>query len=233
MSAMVLFSSSALVCHSWRPRFRPRRVHTWCIMVRLFSNSLVLAAPKSKRLFCVTACRPFGMFLHSLVSVAPKSKLLLGFMWPRRFGALPYSLVLAAPKSKRSVCCLAWRSFGVPLYSLVLAAPKSKRLCCRFRPLVRGAFPFPFFPCVHRMWRWSTHSSTNFLPAGTLLLLWRVHKQFVRVFIRCSSCFAVSRRFSPTSPKSGAKIVGGFQRSENMIFPFFYLFAASFFCFSF
>ena len=39
--------------------------------------------------------------------------------------------------------------------------------------------------------------------------------------------------FSPTSPNSGAKIMGGFLRSEKSIFPFFYLFSASFSCFFF
>ena len=37
--------------------------------------------------------------------------------------------------------------------------------------------------------------------------------------------------FSPTSQSSGAKIVGGFLRSEKRIFLFFSLFSASFFVF--
>ena len=73
----------------------------------------------------------------------------------------------------------------------------------------------------------------NSLLAGTLLLFWSVHKQvhllflFVRVVLLCVV------DFSPTSPDSGAKIVGGFLRSEKSIFPFFYSFTASFPVFSF
>ena len=77
----------------------------------------------------------------------------------------------------------------------------------------------------------SVHSSPNYPLAGTLLLFWSVHKQvhlfslFVRVVFLCVV------HFSPTSPNSGAKIVGGFLRSEKSIFPFFHLFSASFSCF--
>ena len=62
------------------------------------------------------------------------------------------------------------------------------------------------------------------------MVLERAHKlvhlfsPFVRVVLLC----AVD--FSPTSPNSGAKIVGGFLRSEKPIFLFFSLFSASFSC---
>ena len=62
------------------------------------------------------------------------------------------------------------------------------------------------------------------------MVLERAHKlvhlfsPFVRVVLLC----AVDS--SPTSPNSGAKIVGGFLRSENPIFLFFSLFSASFSC---
>ena len=47
------------------------------------------------------------------------------------------------------------------------------------------------FPCVHFVWCWSMHSSTNPLLTGSLPLFWRVHKQvslfslFVRVVLLC------------------------------------------------
>ena len=62
------------------------------------------------------------------------------------------------------------------------------------------------------------------------MVLERAHKlvhlfsPFVRVVLLCAADFA------PTSPTSGAKIVGGFLRSEKPIFLFFSLFSASFSC---
>ena len=46
----------------------------------------------------------------------------------------------------------------------------------------------------------------------------RVHKQFFRVLTRCSRCFAVCCGYLRTSPNSCAKIVGGFQKSEEKDF---------------
>ena len=91
----------------------------------------------------------------------------------------------------------------------------------------------PTLSLAHFVCCWSVHSSTNSLLAGTLLLFWRVHKQvhlfslFVRVVLLCVVVFWL------TSPNSGAKIVGGFLRSEKSIFPFFYLSSAPFSCFFF
>ena len=116
------------------------------------------------------------------------------------------------------------------VYSLALLAPKSTCLCGRSGLLLCGAFSFPY---VHLVWCWSTHSSTNFLLACTLLLFWCAHKQFLLVFSRFLCFFAVCGGFSPTAPNSGAQIVGGVQMSEKTVFPFFYLFSVSFSCFFF
>ena len=93
-----------------------------------------------------------------------------------------------------------------------------------------GAFPFPGaqFVCC-----WGMHSSTDSLLAGTLLLFWRVHKHFplFSLIVRVALLCVVDSW--PASPYSGAKIVGGFLKSENPIFPFLYLFSASFSCFIF
>ena len=89
------------------------------------------------------------------------------------------------------------------------------------------------FPCAHFVCCWGVHSSPDSLLAGTLLLFWSVQMQvhlfslFVRVVLLCLV------DFSPTSPNSGAKVMGGFLRSKKSVFPCLYLFSALFSCFFF
>ena len=102
------------------------------------------------------------------------------------------------------------------VYWFIFLAPKNKSLSRRVGLLLRGAFPFP---CVHFVWCWSTHSSTIFLLGGTLLFsLARAQAispvlPSLLVFFCC-----VCGEFLSTSPNSGAKIVGGFQRLIKTFF---------------
>ena len=90
-------------------------------------------------------------------------------------------------------------------------------LCVVFGDAQEEACGVFAFPCVNFVCCWSMHSGTIPLLADTLLLFWRVQQVslfylFVRVVLLCVvDC-------SPTSPNSGANLVGGFLRSEEIDF---------------
>ena len=91
--------------------------------------------------------------------------------------------------------------------------PKSKGVVllhsCRSRCglSLLGTFPVPL---VHFLWCWSMHSSSDFLLAGTLLLLQPVHEQFLLFFSLCSCCFAVcGELFADLAEQWRQSFVGG------------------------
>ena len=122
------------------------------------------------------------------------------------------------PQTSNLLLFLCWC-----VYSLYLATPKSNRgyVCC---------FPLPLWSlCVLLQ-----HALKHYSPTcgHFAVVLERAQACFLD-FSRCSCCAAVCRRFSADLAKQWRKIVGGFLRSEKSIFPFPFIFSASFSCFFF